>query len=760
MARKKGGRRKGGGAGKAVKRDYYGRFTSGPAGGGKGTKKLKPAFNSGGKPRHYAPGGKTYVTPTAGATPRKRQSSTTRRYEGYQKAQAAKAKNQRKRRNKKIAIGVGTAAVVVAGGALAYKNRETIAGSARKAQYKVGESRANLKNLRDAKRMNIVNPMTGKTGVDRMRERYKPAVNSAPTAKSDDGFSAASATVKAVGAGGVAVSLTKNVADTSRNITRISQEAKRISQDGVSEEGRHVPEVDMAGPSLADEQWHRNQILGDMNKARVKATNEEWDMFDDHQSAKRAYKPVTDAIAEPKEYMVAPPTKQSFTKSVGKTNGAPVPIQAANHNMDRAKIVNPTDVAKNGVDNKGNPIKAQPRRDYGPAPLPFGPQEAPGSRRTTVVGRDMTGHGWSERDGYIIEDDAGKGFHGNSKADVFRGSGKKEDPRSDKVQKHRDVNDDMDAFGTNTLSRGKFEQLGGDHMEQIDPLGNKRDAALVESFRIGTPIKAAHNPTKARPVTINKGGTVDAAELKKLLAKEGASRNSPIDEKGKYVASKRQAREADIRILEARPGTKEFKAKQAREKANEMYTPDGKVDLKKRKKGPDRRGATRVKSQRSGRTLIGVDAGKQNDAVMTGVLTNKEKKSLERFLSKEEFSPDGTQMPGERLKWEAERRSTSYAGGSTPISAPSPSAYNAKVEQFVQDYTDGKLPKNPASDRMVRQFMQGKTVAFEAMPPDVQRALTGKISPQAAARAAATRAKDEKRRKRNASRKAGINDGA
>lgn len=264
------------------KRNNYGQFSRT----GASVKREKtPTFKKGGSPRYYAPGGKTYSTKknTHGFAPSVSNKKQERRAAGYAAAMERKKVQQRKSRNRKIAIGVGAAAVI--GGAIAYKKYSAngssgplaahpprlAPGSALTSGVQTINGRAVSDNVNIADRIGQV----GGRAQDfrnannyRRRERASGVTDGAaatpPTV--DDGFSAAKATVaKAVGGISVASSVLRNVQNVHADATRLVRMADQMDEDGVSRVDRHRPTAQHQMQSFSD-----FTNLADLNNARNK----------------------------------------------------------------------------------------------------------------------------------------------------------------------------------------------------------------------------------------------------------------------------------------------------------------------------------------------------------------------------------------------------------------------------------------------------------------------------------------------------------
>lgn len=294
MARKKGGGAWGNALGgfRKQKRNASGQFGAGvPTSRG-----MNPSFQSGGTPRYYAPGGKTYATKSNGFV--KSQGSSTakqaRRKAGIDAAIAKKnAEAKKKSRNKKIIAGVAVGALVL-GGAVAYqksgrgsgdlkslkgalpdlsRNRVPRAAQASPIPNLTGRSsepNALMRSVKDSQAgRSIGNPiepqMSDESFADLVRRqsnegniRAEAEMNGVtgprPSRVVDDGFSPASSAIVATAAGGAAVSLIKSTADLANNLSSTANRARRIDQDGVSAEGRHVPEAATMPRAYADHQ--------------------------------------------------------------------------------------------------------------------------------------------------------------------------------------------------------------------------------------------------------------------------------------------------------------------------------------------------------------------------------------------------------------------------------------------------------------------------------------------------------------------------
>lgn len=242
MARKRG--RKGKAWGNALggfrtqKRNAFGQFGAGtPVKRGK-----KAAFTSGGTPRYYAPGGKTYST-NGFSNPRP--SKAQRRKAGYEASLARKAEQQKKVRRRRMAVGAAVGAAVIVGGALAYKNSGKGSGG--------GPAAPRMLNAGGG--TGPINPGGGLMGKIKRQQRSRrsnPTVGTHTSQARDNGYSPATAAL-AITAGGTVANVAKNVADAGRSATDLSRQVRAIGQDGVSEDHRHTPSRQSYAPSVASQ---------------------------------------------------------------------------------------------------------------------------------------------------------------------------------------------------------------------------------------------------------------------------------------------------------------------------------------------------------------------------------------------------------------------------------------------------------------------------------------------------------------------------
>lgn len=276
MARRTSGRRVTGAWGNALggfrrqKRDHYGRFTSGPSGGGKGTRKTQ-TFTKGGNPRYYAPGGKTYSTTRGGQQGfvRSTPSKAARRQAGYQRAMERKAAQQKAARRRKLVVGTAVVAAGVVGGAVVMNRRSRANGPvgplAQRTGFDIahrpvqldpsvlgsGYSRAQTLRLND-RRLNRRNPLSSPDIIRNLNARSRTRVIDSVSRPSpavpvsrpqrDDGFSAAKATVVSIGTtAGAAASVLHNVNAAHAEMQKMSRKVHTIAQDGVAEDQRHTP---------------------------------------------------------------------------------------------------------------------------------------------------------------------------------------------------------------------------------------------------------------------------------------------------------------------------------------------------------------------------------------------------------------------------------------------------------------------------------------------------------------------------------------
>lgn len=281
MARKKGGAWGNAlGGFRTQKRNAFGQFGTGtPVSRGK-----KASFQSGGTPRYYAPGGKTYSTKNNGFV--KSQGSSTakqaRRQAGINAA-ISKRESQAKKsaRNRKIATGVAIGALAI-GGAVAYQK------SGRSAPADLAKLKSNLPNLKQMKVgksarassipnlsattahspetiMNRVKNMQAQGSRNSKLEAYERehaemrrqseegniraeaemngVAGPRPSTVIDDGHTAGSAIVRATAAGGVAVTAARTASDLMGAITKVSKDIKQFDEDGVAQDRRYVPDA-------------------------------------------------------------------------------------------------------------------------------------------------------------------------------------------------------------------------------------------------------------------------------------------------------------------------------------------------------------------------------------------------------------------------------------------------------------------------------------------------------------------------------------
>lgn len=210
----------------------------------------KAAFSSGGTPRYYAPGGKTYaksskafVQPSATPT---RTAKAQRRQAGYNATLQKREAQARSARRKKMVIGTAVVAAGIVGGAVAYKNRDAIKGSG--IAHKIGSAIQDRNDIRKWKQNGgAAGPAatTSLTGNGRRFVRSERVMNSKSETGADDGFSPGKMAIKAIGGASVAGSVARSVTEVNNSIRAISA-PRVINQEGVSEEGRHVPQVGYA----------------------------------------------------------------------------------------------------------------------------------------------------------------------------------------------------------------------------------------------------------------------------------------------------------------------------------------------------------------------------------------------------------------------------------------------------------------------------------------------------------------------------------
>ena len=210
----------------------------------------KAAFSSGGTPRYYAPGGKTYaksskafVQPSATPT---RTTKAQRRQAGYNATLQKREAQARSARRKKMVIGTAVVAAGIVGGAVAYKNRDAIKGSG--IAHKIGSAIQDRNDIRKWKQNGgAAGPVatTRLAGNGRKFVRSERVMNSTAETGADDGFSPGKMAIKAIGGASVAGSVARSVTEVNNSIRAISA-PRVINQEGVSEEGRHVPQVGYA----------------------------------------------------------------------------------------------------------------------------------------------------------------------------------------------------------------------------------------------------------------------------------------------------------------------------------------------------------------------------------------------------------------------------------------------------------------------------------------------------------------------------------
>ena len=274
MARKKGGAWGNAlGGFRTQKRNAFGQFGTGtPVRRGN-----KASFQSGGTPRYYAPGGKTYATKNNGFV--KSQGSSTakqaRRNAGIEAAIAKRETQAKKKsRNRKIVAGVAIGALAI-GGAVAYQK------SGRSAPADLQQLRSNIPNLKknriakSARASEIPNLSRSTShGPDAMINRVKDmqahgphhdqlrayerevaeaygVTGPSPSKAKDDGHTPATAVLKATAAGGVALTAAKQAADVVAHVSKAAQEVKQLDEDGVSRNGRYVPEAAIMPPAYS-----------------------------------------------------------------------------------------------------------------------------------------------------------------------------------------------------------------------------------------------------------------------------------------------------------------------------------------------------------------------------------------------------------------------------------------------------------------------------------------------------------------------------
>lgn len=262
------------------KRNAFGQFGAGtPARRGSA-----PSFTSGGTPRYYAPGGKTYATkrPTGTSTAKQK-----RRQAGIDAAVARKeAARQKTVRRRKVVAGVAVGALAV-GGAIALSKSSKGRGSGLPSSNAAGPAPTPGSPTSGAIGSSQIRKMIGSRGsfqansspndpADNLmngvkarmraaraasatmgRSKFKNgagAVNSAPSTEKDNGYSAATAIVKALPAGGAALGMARQAQEVLRNANDMSSRNRRIGQDGVSEAGRHIPEAATMPRAYADHQ--------------------------------------------------------------------------------------------------------------------------------------------------------------------------------------------------------------------------------------------------------------------------------------------------------------------------------------------------------------------------------------------------------------------------------------------------------------------------------------------------------------------------